>query len=242
MALFRLQKIISEAGIASRREAERLILQGQVRVNNQPVRTLGARADPNRDQIRVKGKPIQTWPAKVYLALNKPAGYITTLRDPQRRKTVMELTGRARGRVFPVGRLDRDAEGILILTNDGALANALAHPRGQVFRTYQVEVQGMVESAGLKRLSQGVDLEDGRTLPAKVALLSKGPRGSCLRISIREGRNRQIKRMLRAIGHPVLYLKRIAFGPVKLGDLKSGHLRFLAEREVLQLKQVVGLL
>lgn len=242
MALSRLQKIISQAGIASRREAERLIIEGQVWVNNRPVRTLGARADPDKDRIQVKGKTIKTRPAMVYLVLNKPAGYITTLKDPQRRKTVMELIGRARGRVFPVGRLDQDAEGLLILTNDGALASALAHPRGQIFRTYQVEVEGVVATSELKRLRQGIDLEDGRTLPARVTLLRSGPAGSCLRIAIREGRNRQIKRMLKAVGHPVRHLKRIAFGPVKLGAVKKRQVRCLTDNEVLQLKKVAGLL
>lgn len=236
----RLPKIISQAGIASRREAERLIAAGLVTVNGQVVTTAGAKADPEQDHIKVKGRLLSRFPRRTYLLLNKPAGYITTLKDPQGRPKVTDLVKGIKVRLFPVGRLDYDAEGLLILSNDGLLANDLMHPRNQVERSYEVQVEGVVSPRNLVRLRQGIELSEGKTLPARVRMVKRVKAGCLLSLTLKEGRNRQIKRMMAAIGHRVVKLTRVRFGPLQVADLAPGQFRHLTSMEIDQLRRVAG--
>jgi 23S rRNA pseudouridine2605 synthase len=227
----RLQKVMAQAGVASRRKCEELIVNGHVKVNGVVVRELGTKVDPLTDEIRVDDKPIAK-PQNVYVILNKPKGVITTVRDPQDRLTVLDLVGNLQTRVFPVGRLDQDTTGLLLLTNDGELTNRLIHPRYHIDKMYRVLVKGMVPDAGLERLEQGIRLDDGWTAPAEVQLLKRNTRTTLLHLTIHEGRNRQVRRMMDAIGHPVLELERVRMGPLSLGDLPKGAYRHLSEVEV----------
>ncbi len=236
MAIERLQKILSRAGIASRRKAEELILQGHVTVNGRVVTELGTKADPERDYIKVDGKSIRLQPL-VYLVLNKPKGYVTTLADPEGRPTVVDLLGGVKARVYPVGRLDFDAEGLLLLMNDGDLAHRLMHPRYEVPKTYRVKVQGVLEEKALAKLRKGVVLEEGRTAPARVLPIRKTETNSWIELTIREGWNRQVKRMCERAGHSVLKLQRVRYGPLDLGDLPRGRYRALSPREISLLRQ-----
>jgi 23S rRNA pseudouridine2605 synthase len=235
----RLQKIISQAGIASRRAAEQLIADGRVTVNGETVRTMGTKADPARDDIRVDGRRIKSAERLRYILLNKPAGYVTTRSDPQRRRTVIDLLEDVKEYIYPVGRLDYDTQGLLLLTNDGDLAAKLTHPRHEVERAYEARVAGMPDDAALDRLRRGISLDGHRTLPADVLLVNKGRRDQhgVLRITIREGRNRQVRRMLEAVGHPVESLRRIRFGPLNVRGLKPGEWRELSADEVEKLKK-----
>lgn len=237
----RLQKILSQAGISSRRAAETLIREGRISVNGKTVTELGTRADPSRDRIAIDGRLLRPAQAAVYLALNKPTGVVTTLSDPEGRPTVRDLIGRVRERVFPVGRLDFHSAGLLLLTNDGELAQRLTHPRYGVRKTYRVKVKGRPDPEQLARLSQGVALEDGVSAPARVRIVEGGERKSWLEIVLAEGKNRQVRRMCEAVGLPVEKLSRIAFGPLKLGKLQVGAARPLTEREVRKLRRMVGL-
>jgi 23S rRNA pseudouridine2605 synthase len=234
----RLQKIISQAGIASRRAAEKLIAEGRVSVNGETVTAMGTKADPVRDDIRVDGRRIKSTERLRYILLYKPAGYVTTRSDPQRRRTVIDLLHGVREYVYPVGRLDYDTQGLLLLTNDGDLAARLTHPRHQVDRTYEVYVAGMPDDEALDRLRRGIPLDGRRTLPADVLLVNKGRRDhkGVLIITIREGRNRQVRRMLEAVGHPVDSLRRIRFGPLSDRGLRPGEWRELTDAEVEKLK------
>ena len=235
----RLQKIISQAGVASRRAAEKLIADGRVTVNGEPVTAMGSKADPAEDDIRVDGRRIRSAERLRYLLLYKPAGYVTTRSDPQRRRTVIDLLRGVREYVYPVGRLDYDTQGLLLLTNDGDLAARLTHPRHQVDRTYEAYVAGMPDDEAIDRLRRGIPLDGRRTLPADVLLVNKGRRDQkgVLVITIREGRNRQVRRMLEAVGHPVESLRRIRFGPLGIRGLKPGEWRELSEVEVEKLKK-----
>lgn len=228
----RLQKILSQAGLASRRHAEKLIAEGRVKVNGAVVRSLGFRADPQRDHITLDEKPIGKLDSKVYLLLNKPRGCVTTLDDPLGRPTVRDFIPGERRMIKPVGRLDFDSEGLLILTNDGDLQQRLTHPRFGIPRTYLVKVKGVPDPAAIRKLSDGIRLEDGVTLPAKVRLIEKLRRNSWMRLTVREGRNKLIKRMFTAISHPVIRLKRIRYGPLALGNLKPGDYRYLTPKEI----------
>src|SRR5215467_2387445 len=219
----RLQKILSQAGVASRRAGEQLMLDGRVTVNGVTVRELGTKADPIHDDIRVDGRRIKVVEHHRYLLLNKPRGYVTTRSDPQRRPTVIDLLGGIREYVYPVGRLDFESEGLLILTNDGDLAAGLTHPRHAVPRVYEARVLGEPDAHDLGRLSKGVTIEGRRTEPAKV--VSLGP--SHLRVTVHEGRNRQVRKMCEAIGHPVTELRRVAIGPIRDPKLKTGQWRDL---------------
>jgi len=235
----RLQKILSQAGIASRRASEQLMLEGRVTVNGDTVRELGTKADPVTDDIRVDGRRVKLAERHRYLLLNKPKGYVTTRSDPQRRPTVMELVGGVREYVYPVGRLDFDTEGLLLLTNDGDLAARLTHPRHEVPRVYEVQVLGVPDAHDIERLSRGVTIEGRRTQPAHVQLAPGRHEGhATLRITISEGRNRQVRKMFEAIGHPVDYLRRIAIGPLKDARLREGQWRDLTEAEVAALRKV----
>jgi len=231
----RLQKILSQAGIASRRASEQLMLDGRVTVNGVTVRELGSKADPSRDDIRVDGRRVKVVEHHRYLLLNKPRGYVTTRSDPQRRPTVIDLLAGVREYVYPVGRLDFDSEGLLLLTNDGDLAARLTHPRHALPRVYEARVLGEPDAHDVDRLARGVTIEGRRTLPAEVKPL--GP--NQLRITIREGRNRQLRNMCEAIGHPVTHLKRVAIGPIKDAKLKPGRWRDLTAEEVRALKRTV---
>jgi pseudouridine synthase len=229
----RLQKILSQAGIASRRASEKLMLEGRVTVNGTTVTELGTKADPGHDDIRVDGRRIKTAAQHRYLLLNKPRGYVTTRSDPQKRATVIDLLRGVREYIYPVGRLDYDSEGLLILTNDGDLAAKLTHPRHGVPRVYEARVLGDPDAHDVSRLAKGVTVEGRRTEAAEVVALGPGR----LRITVREGRNRQVRKMCDAIGHPVTELRRVAFGPIRDPKLKTGQWRDLTPQEVDRLKK-----
>jgi 23S rRNA pseudouridine2605 synthase len=232
----RLQKILSQAGIASRRASEALMLQGRVSVNGVTVRELGSKADSARDDIRVDGRRIKTSERRLYLLLNKPRGYVTTRSDPERRPTVIDLLKGVREYVYPVGRLDYDSEGLLILTNDGDLASRLTHPSHEVPRVYEAQLLGTPDEHDLERLRRGLVIDGRRTGPADVRVLKAG----LLLITIREGRNRQVRKMCEAIGHPVDRLRRIAIGPLKDSRLKAGQWRELTAEEVRKLQRAAA--
>ena len=236
----RLQKMIAAAGIASRRAAEQLIVDGRVTVNGRTVRELGARAYPARDDVRVDGRRVARQERFRYLLVHKPAGYVTTRQDPQRRPTVLDLIPGVREYVYPVGRLDYDSEGLLLLTNDGRLASVLTHPRHAVPRVYEVVVRGLPTPIQLRRLANGITLDGQRTAPAEVRLVPRRGTGhdriryprTRVRVTLREGRNRQVRRMFDAIGHPVYRLRRTRLGPLALRGLKPGDARELTVAEV----------
>lgn len=232
----RLQKVIAQAGVTSRRKAEALIVQGRVRVNGKNVTTLGATVDPTTDVIVVDGKPLRTQAPLRYVLLHKPRGYITTCQDEQQRLTVFNLLKRQLVRLFPVGRLDVNSEGVLLLTNDGRLAHRLLHPRYGIPRTYLVHVDGVIADDHLERLRSGVVLDDGKTLPAQVQVARRAEKSCWLRMTLREGRPRQIHRMLqRCGGYGVKRLQRVAMGPLTLAGLPAGAWRTLAALEVARL-------
>jgi pseudouridine synthase len=232
----RLQKLLSQAGVASRRAAERLIAEGRVTINGATVREMGTKAH-GTDDIRVDGRRIRAAERKRYILLFKPTGVVTTRSDPQRRRTVLDFLAGVREYVYPVGRLDYDTEGLLLLTNDGDLAATLTHPRHGIERTYEARVAGMPDDRALERLRTGIPLDGRRTLPADVSLLNAGRRDNdgIVRLTIREGRNRQVRRMLEAVGHPVQTLKRTRFGPLSDRQLKPGAWRELTAEEVRRL-------
>jgi 23S rRNA pseudouridine2605 synthase len=234
----RLQKILSQAGIASRRASEKLMLDGRVTVNGATVTELGTKADPSRDDIRVDGRRVKSNERRRYLLLNKPRGYVTTRSDPQERPTVIDLLGGVREYVYPVGRLDFESEGLLLLTNDGDLAAMLMHPRHEVPRVYEARVLGVPDAHDLSRLSRGIMIDGRRTAPATVKVLgqSRDASGATLELTIREGRNREVRKMCEAIGHPVDALRRVAIGPIRDRRLKLGHWRDLTEDEIRRLK------
>jgi pseudouridine synthase len=237
----RLQKILSQAGVASRRAAEALIAEGRVTINGATVQQMGVRADPAADDIRVDGRRVKAAAQPRYILLYKPAGYVTTRSDPQRRRTVLDLVGGIREYVYPVGRLDYDTEGLLLLTNDGDLAARLTHPRHEVPRTYEARVAGMPDDDALDRLRRGIPLDGRRTQPADVRLLNPGRgRDGVLLLTIREGRNRQVRRMLEAVGHPVQHLKRTRLGPLTDRRLEPGQWRELTVAEVRALQALVA--
>lgn len=233
----RLQKILSQAGIASRRAAEKLIADGRVTVNGTTVREMGTKADPAVDDIRVDGRRIKGPERLRYILLNKPAGYVTTRSDPQRRPTVIDLLGGVREYVYPVGRLDYDTEGLLLLSNDGDLAATLTHPRHGVERVYEARVAGIPDAADLERLRKGIPLDGRRTLPAEVVLVTRAGGDGVLRLTIREGRKRQVRRMCEAVGHPVRALRRTRIGPIEDRRLKPGQWRELTTQEIQALKR-----
>lgn len=240
MEAIRLQKLISMAGVASRRAAEELILEGRVLVNGQVVLTLGTRADPAADDIRVDGRRLRFDTRLRYIVLNKPKGYVTTRNDPEGRKTVMELLRGVHEYVYPVGRLDYETEGLLLMTSDGDLAARLTHPRHEVERVYEAIVLGNPTDDALEKLRRGVFLDGRRTAPAEVrrgGATGKGLKQTTkLTIALHEGRNRQVRRMCASIGHPVRRLTRLRMGPIGLGDLRPGHWRDLTAKEIEKLK------
>ncbi|MBN2333059.1 MAG: rRNA pseudouridine synthase [Deltaproteobacteria bacterium] len=238
----RLQKIIAAYGLASRRQAEKLIVQGLVTVNGQVVRELGTRADPAVDTILVAGQQLEvTGQQRRYLILHKPAGYLTTLDDPQGRKIVTDLLTGIGDRVYPVGRLDYQSSGLLLCTNDGELAHRMMHPRYKLEKTYLVTVAGYFSSQDMDRLARGIMLEDGISKPDRTKLLEAGRRRSILEMVLREGRNRQIRRTLAAMGFRVVKLVRTRIGFLSLTGLVPGRYRQLTLHEVQRVRQSVGL-
>jgi len=257
----RLQKILSQAGVASRRAAERLIADGRVTLNGKTVLEMGTKADADTDDIRVDGRRLRAPERKRYILLNKPAGVVSTRSDPQRRRTVIDLLAGVREYVYPVGRLDYETGGLLLLTNDGDLAARLTHPRHGVERSYEARVAGMPDAEALRQLREGIPLDGRRTLPAEAMLLNprhesagrpkglqlrdrEGPqpreREGVVQITIREGRNRQVRRMLEAVGHPVRELARTRIGPLTDRRLKAGMWRDLTKEEVTTLQALAN--
>ncbi len=232
----RLQKLLAAAGVASRRQAERLMLEGRVSVDGRVVTRLGEKADPDRNVIAVDGRPLRAQP-KVYVLLHKPRGPVTSLRDPLGRPVVMDLVKEVKESLRPVGRLDADSEGLLLLTNDGALAYRLTHPRWEVEKVYQAEVKGRPNRATLLKLRRGVELEEGVTAPARVRLLPRKSGPVMVEITIHTGWRRQVRRMLEAVGHPAAKLRRVALGPLTLGNLPLGKWRRLTPVEVEALRR-----
>ncbi len=233
----RLQKHLSTCGVASRRKAEELIESGKVKVNGR-VASLGDKVDPKRDKVTVRGKTVVAVTQKVYIMLHKPRGYVTSMSDEFERKTVADLVKDVGVKVFPVGRLDRDSEGLLIMTNDGELANAITHPSKLVNKTYRVTVGGAVGDDQVKKLCEGVVIEGKKTLPCDVFVIERRADRTVLNFIIHEGRNRQIRKMCDAVGLNVLRLKRIEIAGVKLGGLKTGAWRDLNERELTRLNSI----
>jgi len=239
MAKLRLNKILAQAGLTSRRGGDRLIVDGHVAVNGVVIQSPATLADPELDTITVDGRVLPAAEAKRYLLLNKPRGYVTTLSDPQGRPVVADLVERD-VRVYPVGRLDWDVEGALLLTNDGPLTHRLLHPRYALPRVYEAVVEGTVAPSDLDRWRRGVTLDDGPARPLDVALEHGGPRESRLRLTFAEGRKHEVKRFCEALGHRVTALRRISFGPVALGTLRPGQSRPLTAREVSALRAAVA--
>ncbi|MBI5888685.1 MAG: rRNA pseudouridine synthase [Deltaproteobacteria bacterium] len=234
----RLQKVIATAGVTSRRKAEELILEGLVKVNGVVVTELGVKIDPAKDRVTVDGRGIHSDTNKVYILLNKPKGYISAVSDPQKRPVVVDLVRNVKERVYPVGRLDFDAEGALILTNDGELSHMLIHPAFHVPKKYLVKVKDVPSPEDLEKLAKGVWLEDGRTFPAKAKFIRQTKENSWIELTVFEGRNRLVKRMCMAIGHPVSKLKRIEFAGIKLDIETPGAYRMLTPDEIRGLKNL----
>jgi 23S rRNA pseudouridine2605 synthase len=237
----RLQKILSQAGVASRRAAETLITQGRVEVNGRVVSELGSKADPAADVIKVDGRRLKPQAGHRYLLMYKPRGVISTRIDPQKRTTVVDLVARAgiRGYFYPVGRLDYESEGLILLTNDGEFAQRVAHPSYEVDRTYEALVEGVPDDRDLDRLRHGVVIDGGRTGPAEVRLAhtsetKRGPQATIV-VRLHEGKNRQVRRMCDVIAHPIVRLKRIRIGSIGIGDLRPGDIRDLRPAEIRKL-------
>lgn len=241
----RLQKALARAGVASRRAAEAMIAAGRVRVNGKVITEMGTKVDPGKDDVRVDGRHIATTAPdqqeKVYFVLNKPPGFLTTTKDDRGRKTVMDLVvGASQARIYPVGRLDFDAEGVLLLTNDGELANLLTHPRYHVPKTYLAKVKGVPSEEKLNKLRKGIYLEDGPTKPAHVEIEEKMKANTWVEITVTEGRNRLIKRMFWRIQHPVLKLVRTRFGALDREGLRLGEYREISKKELVQLREFIA--
>ncbi|MGO9139799.1 MAG: pseudouridine synthase [Syntrophales bacterium] len=228
----RLQKIIAASGISSRRAAEKMIVEGRVTVNDAVVRQLGAKADIGADEIRVDGNLILPEESKVYLLLHKPRGYVTTLHDPERRAVVTDLLSGISERIFPVGRLDYDSEGLLLLTNDGHFSQRVQHPRFKIPKTYMVKIDGNLKKNEVRALSDGIRLPDGNFKPGMLQIKRTSRKTSWLILTIAEGRNRLIRRGLESLGHPVIRLIRTAIAGITLGNVKAGMFRHLTKKEV----------
>ena len=230
----RLQKLLARAGVTSRRGAEELILAGRVTLNGERITTLGTKADPDADQIRVDGRELQPAAPPRVFALNKPRGVVTTLDDPEGRPTIRDHLPRAGVRLFPIGRLDFHSEGLLLLTNDGEISDRVLRPAAGILKTYHVKVRGVPGATALQRLGRGLPLEGRKTLPARIAPLSTTPQGNSLWIEVilQEGRRNQIRRLFQMLGHPVQKLRRVQVGAIALGSLKPGESRELTQAEV----------
>jgi 23S rRNA pseudouridine2605 synthase len=237
----RLQKFMAEAGVASRRACEELIRQGRVTVNGETA-SLGRSVEPEQDRVELDGKPVQKEQRRTVILLYKPRGVVSTSSDPEGRRTVQDYFREIPERLYNVGRLDLNSEGLLLMTNDGALANRLTHPRYGVEKTYYAVCDGRLTASEAARLTNGIELEDGMTAPARVDAVRTTQRGdTSFLITIHEGRNRQIRRMLEAVGHRTLRLKRERFGPLSLGTLAPGEWRKLSDEEIKKLENALGL-
>lgn len=237
----RLQKVLAAAGVASRRASENLIVAGKVTVNGVLVTELGSRVDPEVDKITVNGSPIQVDVSKRYVMLNKPVGVVSTMSDENGRRDLTEFTSQYEERLYNVGRLDAETSGLLILTNDGAIAHVLAHPSFEVSKTYLAKVDGEVSPATLRTMKTGIELEDGPIAVDAVAVKGQPSRGqSILEITLHSGRNRIVRRLCAAVGHPVVELHRKSFGPLSLGSLGSGAMRDLSKIEVSSILALAG--
>jgi len=234
----RLQKILAKMGIASRRASEEIILEGRVTVNGE-VATLGMKANPSKDHIKLDGKLLTKPEPKIYLMMNKPKGVLTTLSVEEKRPTIRDFLKKIKYRVFPVGRLDYDSEGLLLLTNDGDFAYVILHPSKKIPKAYHVKIKGFLDDGEIEKLRRGVKLQDGMTQPAKVKKLWKAEENSWIEITIYEGRKRQIRRMLERVGHPVLKLKRVRINGIELGNLEPGEIRYLTPEEVNKIKKEI---
>jgi pseudouridine synthase len=239
MPKLRLNKVLAQAGLTSRRGGDRLIAEGRVAVDGVVVESPAVLVDPTRDRVTVDGRPLPPAEARRYVLLHKPRGYVTSRRDPEGRPTVTDLVP-SPVRLYPVGRLDWDVEGVLLLTNDGPLTHRLLHPRYGLPRVYEAEVAGRVERTDLPRWRRGVTLPDGSACPAVVELLATTERESRLRLTFTEGRKHEVKRYCEALGHPVRHLRRVAFGPLPLGRLAVGAHRALSREEVARLRAAVA--
>lgn len=237
----RLQKVMAELGVASRRKCEELILQGRVKVDGQLVNELGTKVDKQNATIEVDGKRLVNESNKLYILLNKPVGYITSAKDQFNRPTVLDLVSSLNQRVFPVGRLDYDTEGLLILTNDGELTYKITHPSHNVTKTYSALVMGKMQAKVIEIFKKGIYIEDYKTAPAKLEILKHIGNDTLVNITIHEGRNRQVRKMCDAVGHKVLKLRRISIGKLNMGDLKTGQWRFLTTEEVEYLNSLGGI-
>ncbi|KXS45469.1 MULTISPECIES: pseudouridine synthase [unclassified Candidatus Frackibacter] len=237
MAKERLQKVMARAGVASRRKSEEIIANGRVKVNGKVVTELGTKVNPQKDTIVVDGKEIEK-ERLVYLLLNKPQGFITTVNDPRNRATVMELITDVKQTVHPVGRLDRDTKGLLLLTNDGDLTYALTHPSHEVAKTYMATVEGTPNPNTIEALERGIKLKDGWTAPAEAKVVADLGDRAIVSLTIHEGRKHQVKRMWKSVGHPVQELKRTNFGPLDLEGVPEGRYRHLNKDEVRELKEI----
>lgn len=235
----RLQKYLAEAGIASRRKAEELITAGLVKVNGVTVTELGTKVDPKKDEVIYRGQVVNKKEVEmVYIMLHKPEGYVTTAKEQFGRPSVMDLVRDVKERIFPVGRLDYETSGLLLMTNDGDLTYKLTHPKHDVDKTYHAKVYGTPDDMDLQKFRRGVFIEGVRTKPAKIQIIEKGERLSVAEIMIHEGKNRQVRKMCEAIAHPVAQLKRVATGDLQLGDLPKGKYRHLTAAEVKYLKKL----
>lgn len=236
----RLQKFLAEAGVASRRKAEELIAQGKIQVNGETVTEMGRKIDPKKDEVTYQGKSVRVKEELVYLMLHKPEGYVTTAKEQFGRPAVLDLIKNVDARIFPVGRLDYDTSGLLLLTNDGALTYKLTHPKHDVDKTYRAKLHGIPDEGALQKFRRGVVLDGRKTKPAKIQILEKDKeqRFCWVEIVIHEGRNRQVRKMCDAIHHPVAQLKRVATGELRLGDLPKGKYRFLTPKEIKYLQQL----
>ncbi len=232
----RIQKILAQMGVASRRKAEDIIVEGRVTVNGK-VAAVGMKADPAKDHIKVDGKLLIKPEPKIYLMLNKPSGVVTSLSDPEGRPAVKDFLKGVKYRVFPVGRLDYDSEGLLLITNDGDFAYCILHPSKKIPKTYVIKVKGIIDEGVIEEIRCGVKLRDGLTAPAKVKKIRQSGSNSWVEITIHEGRKRQVRRMLEKVGYPVIKLRRIAIGGLKLGDLKPGEMRRMTVEEVKKLTE-----
>ncbi len=234
----RLQKYIADCGVASRRKAEELILKGYVEVNGEKVTELGTKIDPQKDEVTFKGKVLKPEKKKVYIMLNKPEGYVTTAKDQFGRPTVMDLIKDVKERVVPVGRLDYDTSGLLLLINDGDIVYKLTHPKNEIDKVYEAKLFGVPDSNTINLFRRGITIDGKKTSPAKIELLKVDGRFSWCNITIHEGRNRQVRKMCQAARHPVASLRRIAEGEIYLGDLKKGSWRYLTDKEIRYLKEL----
>lgn len=239
MNKIRLQKFISNCGYTSRRKAEELIKEGKVKVNNETIYTLGTKINADNDVVSINGKIIKNINNKIYIKLNKPTGYITTVKDQFNRPCVIDLIN-VKDRIYPIGRLDYNTNGLLLLTNDGNLTYKLTHPKYKVYKTYIAKISGEIKLKDIEKLRLGVDIGNYVTAPSKVKLLNSNNNKSIIEISIHEGKNRQIRRMFDSLGYKVLKLERISFGDIKLDNLKSGEWQHLSSWEISYINKIGG--